>query len=151
MSPMPEGYLLHATLTTGHVARHRRSDTDGRAVALVADMIDGLLQGARMQVPGRPGHFATGVNAGRNLITTLHADRTPILTTGVCVQSRSSPRLWRMLHEGPYSLATDSDHPVSAPWIADRIEPGALDHMEAMRWTGGWARCLGWAWLEYDR
>lgn len=148
---MTDRYIIHVTLTTGHMARHSRADMPDTAVSDVAEIIDSILQGGRAEVPGRPGHFVTGANAGRNLIATLRAGETPILVTGVCIQSRSSPRLWRMMHDGPYSLATDPDSPVSAPWIADRIEPGALDHMASMRWTGSWARCLGWAWVEYDQ
>lgn len=144
-------YLLHVTLTTGLMARHPRATTDDAAVAVAAEAIDTIIQGGRAEIPGQPGHYVTGTNAGRNLVTTLQAGQTPILVTAVCIQSRSSPRLWRMLHEGPYCLATDPARPVAAPWVADRIEPGALDHMEAMRWTGSWARCLGWAWMEYAR
>lgn len=144
-------YLLHATLTTGHMARHSRKDSDSRAIEAVTGLLDVVLLGGRVEIPGHPGHYATGVNVGRNLIVTLAAGDDPILTTAVCIKSRSSPRLWQMMHDDRYSLTTVANNPPAAPWIADRIEPGALDHMESMRWTGGWARALGWAWVEYDQ
>lgn len=151
-------YLIHVTLTTGHMSRHQRNDTEDAAIAAVSDLLDGILQGGAVEIPGRPGYYATGRHADRSLIVTLWAghpnrDGLPILTSGVVTRSRASRRLWALLHDQATAgaLATDPDKPPSAPWVADRIEPGALDHMDAMRWTGSWARCLGWAWLEYDR
>ena len=144
-------YLVHITLSTGHAARYRREDTNDGTISVVAAMLDGLLQGGRIEMPGFVGHFVTGTHAGRNLVVTLAAGAAPILTTAVCLRSRSSAGLWRLMHDGPYKLVTDRERPVDAPWVADRIEPGAIEHMSAMRWTGAWARCLGWAWMEYDR
>lgn len=78
--------------------------------------------------------------------------RVPIITIGVATKSRSARTLWRILHDkSPFPLATTASFPPAAPWIADRIEGGALMHPEALTWTGDFSRNLGWAWMEYDR
>lgn len=143
-------YLIHATLTTGHMGRHVRSGSADASIDAVAGMLDGILQGGRVAVPIGPDWVAYGANAGRNLMVTLACGETPVLTTAVCCQKKASGRLWRLMHDGPYILKTTPDRPPATPWIADRIEPGAVDHIDKMHMTGGWSRCLGWAWLEYD-
>lgn len=156
---MVTNYLHHVTLTTGHVARQRREDISDAAVEAVSEMLDGILQGAHVAVPGQPRYRANGTHHGRDLIVTLWAGpweaRSPILTTGVALKSRSAPRLWRELHAHPETLpmplATAAEAPPPTPWIADRLEAGAIQHTDALAWTGDWSRCLGWAWMEYAR
>lgn len=141
-------YILHATLNTGDVVRQNRADA---TIATVAALIDSLLIGGAPDLPGFAGYTVRGANSGRNLIATLYTGADLILTTAVCVQSRSSPRLWRMMHDSANALATDPARPPTAPWIADRIEPGAADHIDAKVCISRWSRALGWAWMEYDR
>lgn len=150
------GRLYHVTLMTGHVARQSRDDVSQDAIDVVAELLDGILQGAHLPLPV-PGYLVNGTHFGRDLIATVWrgpwVTRVPILTTGVGLRSRSAPRLWRELHAHPEALpaplATDVNAPPPVPWIADRIEAGALLHTDALAWTGDWARCLGWAWMDY--
>lgn len=150
-------HLHHVTLTTGHVRRQARDEVGEDAIAAVAELLDGILQGARMPVRV-PGYLVNGRHLGRDLITTVWRgpweDRRPVLTTGVGLRSRSAPRLWRILHDHqetlPAPLVTDPGHPPPVPWVADRIEIGAALHPDVLEWTGDWARCLGWAWADYS-
>jgi len=144
-------HLHHVTLTSGDVARHRRDSFDGSAIAAAATLLDSILTGGKPEVS--PGYRAFGSHSGHSLLVTLVGpDDAPILTTGVALRSRSAPRLWRMLHDRPsLPIVTDPAAPPPAPWIADRLEIGAATDEVATTWTGRWAACVGWAWLEYDR
>lgn len=148
-------YFIHVTLASGHSVRHSRTAATDAEIEPLKDLLAQLLQGSAPEVPGQPGYYVNGVAQGRNLMATLWAgrpsDRAPILTTGVALKARSAPVLWRTLHQSSFLHLTDPEQPPPAPWIADRIEPAAMLHMDAMSWTGAWSRTLGWAWLAYGR
>lgn len=154
---MTRPYLHHVTLLTGHVARQQRADIADAAVAAVSDLLDAALQGGHPALPIDGGAWLLNASAeGKSLIATVWrgpwATRIPIITIGVALKSRSAQRLWRVLHDrSQVPLATTAALPPPVPWIANRIEPGAMLHPEAMTWTGDFSRCLGWAWMEYDR
>ncbi|SKA31126.1 hypothetical protein [Consotaella salsifontis] len=144
-------YFSHVTLDTGHRARQPREAVADTVIEMMRPILDSALTGGKPAVPGCEGYHLASSHATRNtmLATLYHDDGTPILTTAVCLKSRDGPKLWRMLHERP--LATRPDDPPPAPWIADRLEPGAMAHPDALAWTGDFSRCLAWAWAEYDR
>lgn len=156
-------YIHHVTLQTGHVARQYRKDVSDEAIDRVSEILDSLLTGGKPAVPGQPEFWVDGAHQGKVLTVTLWTgmrdDGDPILSTVTCLKSRSSPAAWRLIHDSatvPY--VTDPTNPPPAPWTADRIETGFLPMAEAaaMRgekslWTGDLARCLAWAWMEYDR
>lgn len=149
-------YINHVTLNSGHMASQRREDVGEATIAALSDMLDGLLTGARLPVPGQPSYLLSATQTGHNLIVTLWRGpwerRQPILTTATALKSRSAPGLWRMLHEtSSVPLATDPASPPSVPWTADRIELGALLDASPLAWTGDMARCLAWAWHSYRR
>ena len=147
-------YIEHVTLTTGHNVRQFRSGVSQAALAAVTETLDGILEGAVMLVPGCPGYLVNGGHSGHGLWATVwHGpwpSKEPILTTATALKARSAPRLWRMLHDTATTpCATRREAVPPAPWLADRIEVGALEHPEAMEWTGDFARCLAWAWYEH--
>lgn len=147
-------YLTHITLTTGSSARQYREDIDPRALADIAELLDGLLQGAPRPVPGKTGYAVVASHSGRSLIATVLAiggdAPAPILTTGIALRSRNARRLWQELHDTTtVPVKTDRDLVPPAPFIADRLEPAAMSHLDAMLWTADWSRCLGWAWMDY--
>jgi hypothetical protein len=147
-------FIEHVTLNSGHSLRQSRSGVSDAAVAALSETLDGLLQGAVMPVPGNPDYVLNGGHSGYDLWATIWRgpwpSRAPILTTGTALKARSAPRLWRMLHDtATMPCVTGRGAVPPAPWQADRIEAGALDHPEAIVWTGDFARCLAWTWYEY--
>ncbi|MFB2530992.1 hypothetical protein ACEYYA_02375 [Paracoccus sp. p3-h83] len=149
-------YMHHVTLLTGHVARQKRADVTDDAVAAVADLLDAAIMGGHPALPIDDGVWLLNATTmGRALIATIWRGpwerRVPIITIGVAPKARVAMSLWRVLHDkSPASLATTAALPPPAPWVADRIEPTALMHPEALLWTGDFSRCLGWAWMEYS-
>ena len=145
-------YIVRADLARGEMRRSHRADTPDAAIDMVADALDVALSGRPAEVPGRPGYSITAAQGGgRSLLATLHApDMAPMLTVAVCTKSRSSAKLWAMMHEGQQALLTRADDPPSAPWMAERVEGPALLHMEDMRWSGSLAQGLAWAWMDYQ-
>lgn len=156
-------YIHHVTLQTGHVARQYRRDVSDEAVDAVSALLDSLLTGGQPAVPGQPEFWVSGVHEGKVLMVTLWTgmrdEGIPILTSVTCLKSRASPAAWRVIHDSatvPY--VTDPTNPPPAPWTADRIETGFLPMAEAAvqrgetsLWTGDFARCLAWAWMEYGQ
>lgn len=145
-------WLTHITLTTGDSRRSYREEVAQEGVDHVAGLLDGLLQGGTMEV--RPGGdvVCRGQHMGKSLVATLYdkARDIPILTTGIALRSTAGAGLWRMLHETATTpLRTTADRAPPAPYIADRLEIGAELRLDAMMWTGDWARYLGWAWMDY--
>jgi hypothetical protein len=147
-------YIWHVTLNSGHGTKQFRADISDEALAVLAVTLDGILQGARMDVPGCPGYLISGTHSGHDLITTIWRgpwdERVPVMTMATALRSRSAPALWELMHDQATApLATRRDKPPAAPWQADRIEAGALLYQDAMDWTGDFSRCLAWAWAEY--
>lgn len=156
-------YIHHATLQTGHVARQYRRDVSDEAIEAVSALLDSVLTGGQPAVPGQPEFWVSGVHGGKVLMVTLWTgmrdEGIPILTNVTCLKSRASPAAWRALHESavvPYR--TDPNRHPPAPWTADRLETGYLPMAEAAvqrgetsLWTGDFARCLAWAWMEYGQ
>ena len=150
------GYIRHVTLMTGHVVRQHRADMDDAAIAALSETLDGVLQGATMPVPGCPGYVVNGGHSGYDLWITVWREpwpsTTPIMTMGTALKSRSARGLWHMLHDTATTpCATDREAVPGAPWQADRIELGAIQHADAMSWTGDFSRCLAWTWHDYRR
>ncbi|MFB5269627.1 hypothetical protein ACE41H_22970 [Paenibacillus enshidis] len=89
-------------------------------------------------------HFKTTVFSEGAVSTVSGPSHAPVLTT-LCVREDTNGTLWRSLHNNyDGSLKTDPSNPPKAPYIADRLEIGSMMHLDAMEWTGGFARCLGW-------
>lgn len=150
---MPASYIVRADLARGEMTRSHAGEVGADVLAETAAALDLIVAGQPAPVPTRAGYWLTGAARGKSLIVTLDAGQrpqaAPLLTVAVCLRSRDSARLWAMLHEGQKALLTRADDPPAAPWMAERIEAGALDHMAAMRWSGSLARAVAWAWMEY--
>ena len=147
-------YIYHVTLTTGHAAHQYRSSVGNDAIVALADTLDAMLLGGHPDVPGCPGYIVDGAQSGYALIATVWRGpwetRAAIVTTAIALKSRSAPALWRRLHQDAVlPCQTNPDHPPAAPWQADRLEIGALNNTEALRWTGDFCRSLAWAWHDY--
>lgn len=143
-------------LTTGAVTQATREGVADDDIAAIAEMLDGVLLGSVLPVPGGEGYLASGSHHRDNLTVTLwHGSlsrRTPVLTTAVARGPGSALALWREMHRSAkVPLATDTGRPPAEPWVAERPEPGAIRSPDASSWVGDWSRRLGWAWMEYGR
>lgn len=149
-------YIYHITLNSGHVRHQTRADIGEQAIDALSETLDGILQGARLPVPGFDNYLINGSHHGYDLIATIWRgpweSRAPILTTATALKSRSAPALWRLMHDQATTpLVTTRDNPPRAPWLADRLEIGALVNRDAMSWTGDFSRCIAWAWHNYRK
>jgi hypothetical protein len=147
-------YIWHVTLNSGHVAKQERSNISEEAIAALADTLDGILQGAHLQIPGVDNYLVNASHHGHDLIATVWRGpwdrRAPIVTTATALKSRSAKSLWELMHDqSTVPLRTDRGRPPTTPWQADRIEVGASLHPDALSWTGDFSRCLAWSWAEY--
>lgn len=135
-------YLNHITLNTGHVRQTYPEEVNKsiyfRLKRILNDSLhqDGaeVLDGYRLKTTQAGGH---------TLATIFGSDGAPILTTA-CSRNDDGA-LWRLLHKEPsMPLMTHSSDPPPVPYIADRLEVGAVLHIDAMQWTGDFSRCFGW-------
>lgn len=151
---MLERYILHVTTNTGHRRRSFRSEVADSVVNTLRPLVERAIAGERVEIPQLDGYTMTAERHGWCLLVTLWGrspssdDPLPILTTGVAPRSRCGARLWRRLHETATPLATGTDWTPPPPWVADRIEAGSALHLDAMHWTGDFARCIAWTWMD---
>lgn len=143
----------HITLQTGHIMKQRRSMVAHDVVAFSGDLLRRALSGGHPALPFDNGKWLlTAASSEGTLVSTLWAgpwkSRVALLTSGVALNPLSGLHLWQALHETAGHLATDPKRPPKVPWIADRIEPGIVNHVEAVAWTADFARSLAWAWFE---
>ncbi|MGP3699479.1 hypothetical protein [Rhodobacter sp. NSM] len=149
-------HLNHVMLLNGHFARQLRSMVSDDAVASARKLLNAALAGTYPALPLDDGQWLLdAVASGQNLVAILWARSPrlrPIFSIGVALDPDTAPALWRALHEtSSVPAVTNPDHPPRAPWIADRIEPAASDHLDAAFWTRDFGRCLAWAWVEKMR
>lgn len=154
-----ERYLQHVTLNTGDIRRSPRSEVANDVVARLRPLVERALTGEHVAVPGEAGYTMTGVEQAHCCLVTLWApspmggtagpDLIPVLTLGIAARSRCGAYLWRKMHERQdLTYATDPDRTPPEPWLAERLDVGAAHHADAMEWTGDFARCAAWTWLE---
>ena len=95
-------YIYHVTLNTGHVAKQRRHDVDDHAVATLSEVLDVILQGGYIPVPGFEDYIVNGTHGGFDLIATVWIGpwerRVPLVTMATALKSHSAPALWRLMH-----------------------------------------------------
>lgn len=142
-------YINHITLNTGHI-RKSYSHEINKEVYFVLNRIykDIFNDGAKVY-----GEFtAKGTFDPENgvIITLFGAMGEPIITTGISDRKRSL--IWKLLHDTSTApLITKPQFPPKAPYIADRLEIGALTNMDALKWTGDFTRCMGWICLAPEK
>ncbi|MDO5621894.1 MAG: hypothetical protein Q4G24_10535 [Paracoccus sp. (in: a-proteobacteria)] len=143
-------YLNHITMTTGHLMQQHRRDADADAIARVSAMLDSALIGGRPEV--LDGTILKATHFGPHLLATLCLGVAPIITTGVAKRPRAARRFWGdLITTATVPVTVTADDMPAPPWIADRIEAGAMHRPDILQWTGSWAAVLGWAWMEYAR
>ncbi|MFB5269317.1 hypothetical protein ACE41H_21380 [Paenibacillus enshidis] len=137
------GGFEHITLNSGHSVITTPDEVDKELYFFLQRIYRDSQRPEGVMMPDGY-HFKTTVFSEGAVATVSGPSGVPILTTCGLRQDPDGA-LWRMLHnhyDGP--LMTDPNNPPKAPYIADRLEIGSSMHMDAMEWTGGFARCFGW-------
>ncbi|UIJ32965.1 hypothetical protein ORIO_20765 (plasmid) [Cereibacter azotoformans] len=148
--------MRQVSLLTGQLTRHHRGMVPEYSVALCTEPLVAALLGGRPALPFEDNRWLLTAHAEeQNLFATLWAgpwpQRAPILTLGVALRAREGQGLWDRLHDTPLPLQTDPVRPPRTPWIADRLEPAAMDHAHTLTWTTGFSRALAWTWFDFTR
>lgn len=143
---MKLAYINHVTLTTGHVRktypREINKEIYFKLNRILQESISPngaeLFAGYRVKI--------TRIEGGA-ISTVLGPGGAPVLTT-LCTRDDDGT-LWQMIHEhASLPIVTDPKKRPQLPYIADKLEIGATMHMDAMSWTGDFARSIGWAILD---
>jgi hypothetical protein len=139
---VPDRYIHHVTITTGHVRRSYRDEVSDEALVACRE----ILARAESDVPGQPGYRVRVTRSRGCMVATVHHDAVPVVTIGIATHSRCGSRLWRLMHSSGIAMAACPPE----PWVAALILPGLVDAMDAASWLGDFERCLGWAALTED-
>ncbi|MDF9296083.1 hypothetical protein [Geobacillus stearothermophilus] len=142
--------INHVTLNTGHIRKSKSDEVDKGLYFVLHRLTKEIFSPNGASVVD--GYIAKGTrdDDGDALITVFSMEGAPIVTIGM-TKRKNSP-VWGLLHEtSTLPLATSPNHPPEAPYVADRIEPGALFHTEALEWTGDFSRCMAWICLYPEK
>jgi hypothetical protein len=143
--------IEHVILDTGHACRSHRSAIDDEITRVLDASFDrAITTGAQEPIPGWARFsFNVTTEAGAAIVN-LWREATPVVTFGIAADAASSPKLWRLLHEGGAGKhATSPDRPPTTPWIGARMEIGAaLTAPDDLLWIADFERCLAWAFID---
>lgn len=138
---MPD-YINHITLNTGQSRKSYPNEVDRELYFILKRILNDSfqLEGAKLF----DAYILKGTPLESGAIFTLYKDgKIPILTTAAT--KRRDTELWESLHTtSVIPLYTKKEFQPSAPYVADRVEIGAMLDLEATKWTGDMAKCLGW-------
>lgn len=142
-------HINHITLNTGHVRKTYPHEIDKELYFVLNRILNDSVKPGGAEL--FDGYRVKSTHTDGVAIATLYAnDDAPILTTAC--SKYDNAELWRSLHESStVPLMTKVSDMPAAPFIADRIEQGALLHLDSMSWTGDFARCHGWIALYPDK
>lgn len=139
-------YINHITLNTGHIRKTYPDEVDKKLYFVLNRIFTDSFS-----PEGSPlfnGYYVKSVKSSYGILSTVFKNEIPIITIGI---TNSDPLnfLWKELHKSAYMpLKTKIDKPVEQPYIADRLEVGAVEYLDAMEWTGDFSKCLGWIYLS---
>lgn len=95
-------------------------------------------------------YIVKGTKFNGGALFTLFKNDMPILTTAP--SKYENHEVWELLHEtATMPLKTNSSTHIEAPFIADRLEVGAIQDLDAMKWTGDFSKCIGWVSLDPNK
>lgn len=139
-------YINHITLNTGHARKTYPHEIDKGVYFVLNRIYKESFKPEGVEIYTDYKLKCSG--QGGTVIGTVFAnDGMPILTTTCSKDDDGS--IWRTLHESSIvPLMTNPEDKPPIPYIADRIEPGAAIHFDAMEWTGDFAKCFGWIALD---
>lgn len=134
-------HINHVTLTTGRTRKTYPHEVSKELYFVLQRIVRESTRAGGVEL--FEGYRLKTTREGDVAIATVYADGDlPILTTAAA--PTSNPTLWQLMHNTDQPLMTDPDKPVSGPFIADRLEIGAMQHADALEWTGDFSRCFGW-------
>lgn len=134
-------HINHITLSSGHIRKTSPNEVDKELYFILKRLYNDSL---KKEVEIFDGYTmkTTSTEIG-TLITVYNAAKMPILTTAI--SKNDTGELWEVLHESATTpLKTDKGKIPELPYIADRLELGAMFDLAATKWTGAFSRCMGW-------
>src|SRR5690625_3088328 len=139
-------YINHVTLNTGNCRKTYANEIDRGIYFRLNRMIKESTVGDGVEVY-RGYRLKTTMGDGGAIATIISINSGIPVITSAC--SKMDHEAWHVLHDrGDMTLKTDKDDPPEPPYIIDYLEVGAAMHLDAMIWTGDFARCFGWTILS---
>ncbi|MDK8182139.1 hypothetical protein [Paenibacillus sp. UMB4589-SE434] len=140
-------YFNHITLNTGHSRKSYPSEVEKEIYFILHRLYKDIFNGGADLFDGR--YVVKGSQDDSGAVVTVYKaeiDLMPILTTGISRYRKS--KLWELLHSSSTApLKTNAKFPPAAPWVGDRLEVGAMIDTEALTWTAGFSKSIGWIYL----
>ncbi|MED5052571.1 hypothetical protein P9850_12160 [Anoxybacillus rupiensis] len=143
---MKQIYINHITLNSGHIRKSFPSEIDKELYFLLMRVKREIFMPKGAEI--WDGYIARGTDDPGNgaVITVFDRQDIPVITIGMTKHKNST--LWEILHStSMLPLQTNPARPPEPPYVADRIEIGAIHNIEAMRWTGDFSKCMAWVYL----
>lgn len=142
-------YINHITLNTGHVRKTYPHEINKELYFVLKRLYKDIFEHKAVIYEGYTAEGTYEPNNGA-IITVYGPQGEPVLTTGITRDKGSS--IWELMHStSAYPLATKPNSPPKTPFIADRIEVGAITNMDALQWTGDFSKCMGWICLAPEK
>ena len=154
-------YIRHITLTTGDARDSLPGEVPEAMTDAMRPLVEHILASGdnattiplSSVAPDVRGYSLSGHVSAKTLIATVWADGPPsvsVATIVVALRPRGASGHWKVMHRySALPVATDPERMPPTPWVAARLDQGALGHIDAMGWLGDFERCLAWAWLRY--
>lgn len=143
---MKPEFLFHYTLNTGYVRKSYPSEIKKTIYFRLHRIWRETQKPEGAEVMDDGCRAKATIDGRLALVTIFSPDGVPIVTSGI--SPTGDPEVWRLLHQHRYPpdmpLATKLNEPPSGPYIADRVELGAILYPSALQWTGDFCRCFGW-------
>jgi hypothetical protein len=79
---------------------------------------------------------------GTSALVTPMRDSWPLVTMGVAADEAGADEVWPLI--GHPEIA----RPSPAPWIAVKLENGAIVHPTDVGWLSDFEQCWAWAWMD---
>lgn len=134
-------YINHITLNSGHIRKAYPEEVNKDLYFRLRQIFKRSLTPDGVEM--FDGYIVKTTQTEIGSITTIFKEGVPIITTAC--SKNDTGILWKSMHEtSMVPLKTKVTDKFMLPYIADRIEVGAMFHIDAMEWTGDFARCMGW-------
>lgn len=141
-------YINHVTLQTGHSRKTYPNEVNKELYFILhalykdslkryVDVLDNYIMKSTTEQMG-------------TFITLFKKGNVPLSILTMCISKSDHFGLaWKTLHESAMlPVKTNPNKPPKLPYIADRLEIGALQCLDAMQWTGDFSRCMRWIVLD---
>ncbi|MFS0643749.1 hypothetical protein [Siminovitchia sp. 179-K 8D1 HS] len=143
-------YINHVTITTGHSRKTYPNEVDKELYFILKRIYKDCFKNNGTEIMENYRIKGTISEIGI-LMTIFNNEDLPVLTTAIS-NSDHDGVLWEMLHSNTMMpIVTDSKKRIGLPYIADRLEVGAISSIDAMKWTGDFSRCMGWIALAPEK